>query len=112
MIRRIGPTEIGWRLGRAHHPRGGQLWVPWDRTAGIIGPQGSGKTLDLLIPALLAAPGAVAATKQLLRAQHTLSLPALLDEAAQSFAGALRGSEAGAGLGAFAKRQPAPWSFE
>ena len=23
---------------------GGELWVPWDRTAGVIGPQGSGKT--------------------------------------------------------------------
>ena len=31
--------------------------MPWDRTAGVIGPQGSGKTLDLLTPALLAAPG-------------------------------------------------------
>ena len=39
-----------------------QLWVPWDRTAGVIGPQGSGKTLDLLIPALLAAPGAALVT--------------------------------------------------
>ena len=38
------------------------LWVPWDRTAGVIGPQGSGKTLDLLIPALLAAPGAALVT--------------------------------------------------
>ena len=40
----------------------GELWVPWDRTAGVIGPQGSGKTLDLLIPALLAAPGAALVT--------------------------------------------------
>ena len=36
--------------------------MPWDRTAGVIGPQGSGKTLDLLIPALLAAPGAALVT--------------------------------------------------
>ena len=56
------PTAVGWRLGDAHEPRGGQLWVPWDRTAGVIGPQGSGKTLDLLIPALLAAPGAALVT--------------------------------------------------
>ena len=62
MIGRITPTEIGWYLGRAHEPRGGQLWVPWDRTAGVIGPQGSGKTLDLLIPALLKAPGAALVT--------------------------------------------------
>ncbi len=55
--RRIPLPEIGWRLGEAREPRGGALWVPWDRTAGVIGPQGSGKTLDLLTPALLAAPG-------------------------------------------------------
>ena len=61
-MRRIAPREVGWRLGRAREPRGGQLWVPWDRTAGVIGPQGSGKTLDLLIPALLDAPGAALVT--------------------------------------------------
>jgi hypothetical protein len=46
------PAEVGWRLGRAYEPRGGGLWVPWDRTTGVIGPPGSGKTLDLLAPAL------------------------------------------------------------
>jgi type IV secretion system protein VirD4 len=56
------PAEVGWRLGRADEPRGGELWVPWDRTAGVIGPQGSGKTLDLLAPALLGAPGAALVT--------------------------------------------------
>jgi type IV secretion system protein VirD4 len=56
------PAEVGWRLGRACEPRGGELWVPFDRTAGVIGPQGSGKTLDLLTPALLGAPGAALAT--------------------------------------------------
>ena len=59
---RFDPCQVGWRLGEAHEPRGGDLWVPWDRTAGVIGPQGSGKTLDLLIPALLAAPGAALVT--------------------------------------------------
>lgn len=56
------PTEVGWRIGRARYPRAGQLWCPWDRTAGVIGPQGSGKTLDLLSPALLDAPGAALVT--------------------------------------------------
>jgi type IV secretion system protein VirD4 len=56
------PAEVGWRLGRAYEPRGGELWVPWDRTTGVIGPQGSGKTLDLLAPALLQAPGAALVT--------------------------------------------------
>ena len=59
---RFDATQVGWRIGRARHPRAGQLWCPWDRTAGVIGPQGSGKTLDLLTPALLAAPGAALVT--------------------------------------------------
>ena len=54
---RFDPRDVGWRLGRGHEPHGTHLWVPWDRTAGVIGPQGSGKTLDLLTPALLDAPG-------------------------------------------------------
>lgn len=59
---RFDPTQIGWRIGTSLNPAGGQLWCPWDRTAGVIGPQGSGKTLDVLIPALLAAPGAALVT--------------------------------------------------
>ncbi|WP_091417471.1 type IV secretory system conjugative DNA transfer family protein [Friedmanniella luteola] len=55
--RAFDPSQVGWRLGRGQEPRGGELWVPFDRTAGVIGPQGSGKTLDLLTPALLGAPG-------------------------------------------------------
>lgn len=54
--------DVGWRLGRSHSPRGVELWVPYDRTAGVYGPQGSGKTLDLLTPALLNAPGAALVT--------------------------------------------------
>jgi type IV secretion system protein VirD4 len=58
----MNPHDIGWRIGTAHDPRGHDLWVPWDRTAGVIGPQGSGKTLDLLTPALLGTPGAALVT--------------------------------------------------
>ncbi|SOC51169.1 type IV secretory system conjugative DNA transfer family protein [Ornithinimicrobium cerasi] len=54
---RFDPREVGWNLGRSTAPAGVDLWVPWDRTAGVIGPQGSGKTLDLLTPALFEAPG-------------------------------------------------------
>ena len=61
-MRRLRASEVGWRLGNAREPRGGELWVPWDRTAGVIGPQGSGKTLDLLAPALIDAPGAALTT--------------------------------------------------
>ncbi|WP_375426496.1 type IV secretory system conjugative DNA transfer family protein [uncultured Friedmanniella sp.] len=57
MTRRWVAAEVGWRLGRSRQPRAGELWVPFDRTAGVFGPQGSGKTLDLLVPALLEAPG-------------------------------------------------------
>ncbi|RMB57242.1 type IV secretory system conjugative DNA transfer family protein [Tessaracoccus antarcticus] len=56
------PTDVGWRIGHSHTPRGVDLWQPWDRTAGVIGPQGSGKTLDILTPALLQAPGAALVT--------------------------------------------------
>lgn len=53
----IDATALGWRLGRSHIPRGVDLWIRYDRTAGVFGAQGSGKTLDLLAPALLAHPG-------------------------------------------------------
>lgn len=60
---KFDPVQIGWRLGTAHEPRSRKsLWVPWDRTTGVIGPQGSGKTLDVLVPALLDAPGAALVT--------------------------------------------------
>lgn len=58
-----------------------------------------------------AAPGAVAATKQLLQRLQQ-PLPDLRDEAAIAFANALRGPEAAAGLAAFASKQPAPWTKE
>jgi len=60
--RGTAPSELGWRLGKSVVPRGVELWVRYDRTTGVYGAQGSGKTLDLLAPALLAHPGAVLAT--------------------------------------------------
>jgi len=62
MRRRFEPTAVGWRIGTSRVPAGVALWQPWDRTAGVIGPQGSGKTLDILTPALLQAPGAALVT--------------------------------------------------
>ncbi len=56
------PSAVGWRLGRGAVPTAGELWVPFDRATGVYGPQGSGKTLDLLAPALLGAPGAALVT--------------------------------------------------
>ncbi|ABL81090.1 Type IV secretory pathway VirD4 components-like protein [Nocardioides sp. JS614] len=58
----IEATDLGWRLGRSKIPAGVEVWVPFDRTVGVYGPQGSGKTLDLLTPALLTAPGAALVT--------------------------------------------------
>lgn len=63
VFQRIDPCQVGWQIGTSKWPRGaGDLWVRWERTTGIIGPQGSGKTLDCLIPALLQAPGAALVT--------------------------------------------------
>ncbi|MCM0621929.1 type IV secretory system conjugative DNA transfer family protein [Nocardioides bruguierae] len=56
------PGSTGWRLGHVGRIGRGSLWVPYDRTTLVIGPQGSGKTLDLLTPALLTAPGAALVT--------------------------------------------------
>lgn len=55
-----------------------------------------------------AAPGATATTKRLLQRMRGHA-PDLRGPAAVAFASALRGSEAAAGLHAFAQRQPAPW---
>jgi type IV secretion system protein VirD4 len=62
VVKAVERTQVGWRLGRSSVPRGVELWVPYDRTTGVYGPQGSGKTLDLLTPALLANPGAALVT--------------------------------------------------
>ncbi|TIC79026.1 type IV secretory system conjugative DNA transfer family protein [Nocardioides sp. GY 10127] len=56
------PESTGWRVGSVGPLRGKDLWIPYDRTTLVIGPQGSGKTLDLLTPALLEAPGAALVT--------------------------------------------------
>jgi hypothetical protein len=56
------PIDTGWRIGRSQIPHGVELWCRYDRTTGVYGEQGSGKTLDLLAPALLAHRGAAMAT--------------------------------------------------
>ena len=37
------PGEVGSRLGRAHEPRGGELLVPWDLTAGVSARRGAAR---------------------------------------------------------------------
>jgi len=49
--------QASYRLGRSRLPRGLELRVRHDRTLGAFGATGSGKTLDLLAPALMAHPG-------------------------------------------------------
>jgi type IV secretion system protein VirD4 len=58
----VALEALGWRLGRSRVPYGVECWIPSDRTAGVYGPQGSGKTLDILAPALLSSPGAAIVT--------------------------------------------------
>ncbi len=55
------------------------------------------------------APGANAATKRLLLASRSTPLDALLDEAADLFAAALRGAEGREGVAAFLAKRPASW---
>ena len=59
---KFDPTDVGWHIGRSQMPRGVELWSRYDRTTGVYGEQGSGKTLDVLAPALLAHRGAGMAT--------------------------------------------------
>jgi isohexenylglutaconyl-CoA hydratase len=56
------------------------------------------------------APGANAATKRLLLASRTVPLAALLDQAADAFAAALRGAEGREGVTAFLEKRPAAWA--
>ena len=51
LARRRSATSAAWPLGRSRHLRGVQLWVPFGRTAGVIGPAGT-----VLAHAALAAP--------------------------------------------------------
>jgi isohexenylglutaconyl-CoA hydratase len=55
------------------------------------------------------APGANAATKRLLLASRRQTLDALLDDAADAFAAALRGGEGREGVAAFLEKRPATW---
>lgn len=85
-----------WRIGLVHHlcEDAAQLEATLARVLGDVG---------------RCAPGANAATKRLLRASRTTPLGALLDEAADAFAAALRGDEGREGVTAFVEKRPAAW---
>jgi type IV secretion system protein VirD4 len=55
----VNPRTSAWPLGRSRRPRGVKLWVGFDRSSGIVGPPGSGKTVHAVAHAALAAPGAL-----------------------------------------------------
>ncbi len=88
-----------WRIGLVHH-------ICEDRTA-----------LEATLKRVLddigrCAPGANAATKRLLLASRSLPLDALLDQAADAFAAALRGAEGREGVTAFIEKRRASWVDE
>ena len=88
-----------WRIGLVHHlcEDRAALEATLLRVLGEIG---------------RCAPGANAATKRLLLASRTTPLDALLDEAADAFAAALRSAEGREGVTAFTEKRPASWVDE
>ena len=109
VVRRLGPTSARRCLLTGER---------WDAAAaqrlGLVDDVVAGD-MEAAVQAAIArhaaaAPQAVAATKRLLLAPIDMPLPALLDEAANAFAKALRGPEAPQGLAAFAERKAPPWS--
>lgn len=59
---RFDPAACGVGIGRRGWRGGIPLWSRADRTVGVVGPQGCGKSLDLLLPALISCPGAAVVT--------------------------------------------------
>ncbi|MEO6701151.1 MAG: TraM recognition domain-containing protein [Jatrophihabitantaceae bacterium] len=59
---RFDPWDCGWQVGTSRRPARVPLWIRYDRTTGVIGAQGSGKSLDVLFPALLGSKGAALTT--------------------------------------------------
>lgn len=63
LLRRSSRRDAAsWPLGVGIEPRGVELRVPYDRVCWVIGPQGSGKSLDALAWAAITAPGALLQT--------------------------------------------------
>ncbi|MCW2539624.1 MAG: Type secretory pathway VirD4 component-like [Frankiales bacterium] len=59
---RFDPHDCGWPVGTSRQPKGEPVWILASRTTGVIGAQGSGKSLDLLFQALLGHRGAALST--------------------------------------------------
>jgi type IV secretion system protein VirD4 len=59
---RFDPYSCGVRIGRRGWRGGIEVWSRADRTIGVFGPQGCGKSLDILLPAVIACPGAALVT--------------------------------------------------
>lgn len=60
--RHVRLADVAVHVGCSCDPAGVEIFVRSDRTLGVIGQQGSGKTLDLLVPALLEWKGSALVT--------------------------------------------------
>ncbi|ALG83198.1 type IV secretory system conjugative DNA transfer family protein [Gordonia phthalatica] len=58
-LERPAPADVGYRIGTA---RGLEVWASVEDSVLVIGPPRSGKSLQVLVPSILDAPGGVVAT--------------------------------------------------
>ena len=80
------PSDVGYRIGTSH---GLDVWASVEDSLLVIGPPRSGKSLQIVVPSILDAPGGVVATST--RPDNlTASLRARLPESLQAFLPALR----------------------
>lgn len=58
-LERPAPADVGYRIGTSH---GLEVWASVEDSVLVIGPPRSGKSLQVLVPSILDAPGGVVAT--------------------------------------------------
>ena len=56
---RPAPSDVGYRIGTSH---GLDVWASVEDSLLVIGPPRSGKSLQIVVPSILDAPGGVVAT--------------------------------------------------
>ncbi|MFF3554607.1 type IV secretory system conjugative DNA transfer family protein [Streptomyces tsukubensis] len=62
MSRALDPFDFGYPLGTSRRPKGLDLWSRADKSARVIGPMGSGKTMRFFAPTIRRWAGPVLAT--------------------------------------------------
>jgi len=55
----LRPSGFGWLLG---HSQGEEVWINIERPCTVIGPTRSGKTTNVVLPAIIGSPGSVVTT--------------------------------------------------